>query len=587
MSQEPTDGIPFSFFCSLLREISQVPPLKSSARNQKTFEKEPNYPAIQIFRRWFNKLNSDFSPLPKGTTAACFRLLFPEEDIRRKYDMQETRLAECLAHVFGVDSEQFRAWNAEEASGCLGQEVKIVLQRSCHTTDGFISPLTIEQVDELLDELASNSGYSHSSIHLKYPRGRRRSRQAILRQLFCPLPPFDASCLTQIILKDLRPIMYPLSETHYAASLRDFNSAAVKMLTKEHAMNVWDPSGLMRKSFQVRSSIDIAAGNHELPHHLKRKFEPELGIPIQIPKSEKGRRCIDALAYFFRSKRVWAETKYDGERAQIHVVVNADGSSRITIFSKSKRDSTHDRHAVHYIIRKALGLPSDYTHSKITAGSKIKHNVILDAEMVAFNGTQVDEFWRIRRLIENTAHGIRGVGKGTRVTEYQDEPISQTSMLSDDSEARQLGLVFFDVLMLDSKSLLSKSYSERRDILESLISVTPGEARLSERFPIDMNGSHPPARLRTIFARHIATHQEGLVLKCDESRYNDYRLPWVKLKRDYIPGYGDALDLVILGASWDKKRAYELRVSPTVLTTFYVGTVQNARDRRLNVSCCS
>lgn len=216
--------------------------------------------------------------------------------------MQETRLAECLTHVFGVDSENFRAWNAEEASGCLGQEVKIVLQRSCHvcsdqfifffprraqldlsqTTDGFISPLTIEQVDELLDELASNSGYSHSSIHLKYPRGRRRSRQAILRQLFCPLSPFDASCLTQIILKDLRPIIYPLSETHYTASLRDFNSAAVKMLTKEHAMNVWDPSGLMLKSFKVRSSIDIAASNHELPHHLKRNFEPELEIPIQV-----------------------------------------------------------------------------------------------------------------------------------------------------------------------------------------------------------------------------------------------------------------------------------------------------------------
>jgi DNA ligase-4 len=87
---------------------------------------------------------------------------------------------------------------------------------------------------------------------------------------------------------------------------------------------------------------------------------------------------------------VWAETKCDGERAQIHVEVNADGSSRITIFSKSKRDSTHDRHAVHYIIRKALDLRDDYTHSGRTGRSKIKHNIILDAEMVAFNGTQVD-----------------------------------------------------------------------------------------------------------------------------------------------------------------------------------------------------
>ncbi len=83
---------------------------------------------------------------------------------------------------------------------------------------------------------------------------------------------------------------------------------------------------------------------------------------------------------------MWGETKYDGERAQIHVQVAEDGSSRITIFSKSKRDSTLDRHAVHGIIRAALGLDS------IAAGKarKIKQNIILDAEMVAFRGEVVD-----------------------------------------------------------------------------------------------------------------------------------------------------------------------------------------------------
>lgn len=91
---------------------------------------------------------------------------------------------------------------------------------------------------------------------------------------------------------------------------------------------------------------------------------------------------------------MWAETKYDGERAQIHVKVRADGGSDITIFSKSRRESTGDRVAVHDIIRAALGLRL----AKASAGSsrpspsqppKVKHTIILDAEMVAFCGDKI------------------------------------------------------------------------------------------------------------------------------------------------------------------------------------------------------
>jgi DNA ligase-4 len=34
------------------------------------------------------------------------------------------------------------------------------------------------------------------------------------------------------------------------------------------------------------------------------------------------------------------------------------------------------------------------------------------------------------------------------------------------------------------------------------------------------------------------------------------------MKRDYIPGLGDTVDLVLLGASWDAKRARELNGPP-------------------------
>jgi DNA ligase-4 len=111
---------------------------------------------------------------------------------------------------------------------------------------------------------------------------------------------------------------------------------------------------------------------------------------VQIPKSEKAQGCAHALEFLQGSSKVWAETKYDGERAQIHVEIRPDNtSSHITIFSKSKRDSTNDRHGVHTLIRSALGL--DGTCRRRPSGThRVTQNVILDAEMVAFRGDKVD-----------------------------------------------------------------------------------------------------------------------------------------------------------------------------------------------------
>ena len=130
------------------------------------------------------------------------------------------------------------------------------------------------------------------------------------------------------------------------------------------------------------------------------------------------------------------------------------------------------------------------------------------------------------------------------------------------NEEFSLGLVFFDVLYLDSRPLLSKSYAERREILESLIDCIPGKSILAARSPINMLANDPCKGLYKIFAQHIAACHEGLILKAEDSTYNDYRQPWVKIKRDYLPEAGDQLDLVILGATWEKIRARSLRGEP-------------------------
>jgi DNA ligase-4 len=74
-----------------------------------------------------------------------------------------------------------------------------------------------------------------------------------------------------------------------------------------------------------------------------------------------------------------------------------------------------------------------------------------------------------------------------------------------------------------------------------------------------MLAKDPCRELYNIFAQHIATCQEGLVLKAEKSMYNDYKKPWVKIKRDYLSEAGDQLDLVIVGAAWEKIRARSLR----------------------------
>lgn len=80
------------------------------------------------------------------------------------------------------------------------------------------------------------------------------------------------------------------------------------------------------------------------------------------------------------------------------------------------------------------------------------------------------------------------------------------------------------------------------------------------------------------------------MLKRLNSPYNDPRLKWVKLKKDFIPGAGDTKDFNVVGASWQMARGRELgggysllmrskshltrrrlAVPPSVFTTFFVG----------------
>ena len=65
--------------------------------------------------------------------------------------------------------------------------------------------------------------------------------------------------------------------------------------------------------------------------------------------------------------------------------------------------------------------------------------------------------------------------------------------------------------------------------MESVVLPIPGFSLLAERSPIDLTKgiNVASAQLKSVLARALADHQEGLVLKADEGAY--IRSPWVKV----------------------------------------------------------
>ncbi|WVR08189.1 hypothetical protein IAU60_005235 [Kwoniella sp. DSM 27419] len=581
--------VPFESFAKLIYRLGH-PPQSSSGGDSNA--RGSALPPSRIFSSWLAHLPR---PLPIHTGKHLFRLLFPHEGSRRRYGLKETKLASELEKVLGVEGLvrwDCVNWDAgsEAGTGCLGREVELSLRD--RPSSSAQSRLSIREVDKLLDELASASPFSQLS-QLPYPV---RSTSNILRILYrdSSLSPYALSVLTQIILRDLRPLTSPLPRLRIrnpTAMLRLKSTAGPDQLSLQQAMKCWHP-----KMWQLHvgglGDIDDCADEVERlgkdDNDLDFSPAPVVGVNVKIPKCRKGRSVADVLSEFTgtryapSAKEVWAETKYDGYRLQIHVTTHPTGQPRITVFSKSTRDSTADRLNCHSIILGSLGLPipehlpmhSALRERLLTSyrpGRAIS-SVILEAEVVPYNESSreggrsrgIEEFWWL---------GLAGVSTNS----FGGDLRSSSTGLSK-PRSRHLCLVFFDVLLVDDQNLLHATYEARRTILEQTIRPIDGFAMLAERTRISLGLDRRTAikTLQETFQRSNTAREEGLVLKASDSTYASMRWQWVKLKKDYIPELGDCVDLVMLGAGWDIDRARELRVDTSVFTTFYIGVLTNS-----------
>ncbi|WRT69581.1 uncharacterized protein IL334_006570 [Kwoniella shivajii] len=569
--------IPFESFAKLVYHLGN-PPRSKQTNTKPSVPLSPN----KIFKSWLNHLPKPFA---QGAGKHLFRLLFPHEGSSRRYGLKENKLAQELERCLGLRG--LTRWDCvswdqgESGTGCLGREVEI-LMRDRNSSDQK-STLSIRQLDALLDELAAPSPFSQLS-QLPSPC---RSPQSILSILYreSNMTPYALAVLTQVILRDLRPLLNPLPRLpvrNPTTMLRMKTTIRPDQLTLREAMIHWNKR--MWEFYNGgRGDLDECADLVESLDQGSWKeiiiAGPVIGTNVRIPKCKKGRSISDALNEFTGTKyappaeEIWAETKYDGYRLQIHVEFNK-GRAKVTVFSKSTRDSSKDRLNMHSIVLASLEMPVP-SHLPIhptlmqrlnDAPKRQKSNsitsVILEAEVVPYNessreggrGPGIEEFWWL---------GDAGV---------------TASAFFPRRQHRHLCLVFFDVLLLDGQSMLHRRYEDRRAILEQVVKPVQGFSMLSERKRIDLGSNRHSALkiLEDAFQRSSERREEGLVLKASSSTYTNMKWQWVKLKKDYIPNLGDCIDLVLLGAGWDIDRARDLRVDTSVFTTFYLGVLTNS-----------
>jgi DNA ligase-4 len=105
-----------------------------------------------------------------------------------------------------------------------------------------------------------------------------------------------------------------------------------------------------------------------------------------------------------------------------------------------------------------------------------------------------------------------------------------------------------------------------------------------KRQTIDCSKQSATSDLRRAFAKCITARGEGLVLKADEPYFDfgtaqrPYSCRAIKLKKEYISGFGDIGDFAVVGARFDAAKARTYNIPRLKWTHFYVGCLENKEE---------
>jgi DNA ligase 1 len=236
------------------------------------------------------------------------------------------------------------------------------------------------------------------------------------------------------------------------------------------------------------------------------------GIPVE-PMLAKPTKSIQEVLKRLNGQRFTCEYKYDGERAQVHML---EGGSTFKVFSRNLLDTSEKYPEVPQYVKAAA-------KDGVTS-------FVLDTEVVAFN----------RETGNLVPFQILSTRKKT-------EESAETAKV-------QVIVQAFDLMYLNGKSLLNLTLSERRDVLKA--NFGPVESKFQFATSLDHKEDGDTTVLEDFLDAAVKGQCEGLMVKTldGNAAYEPSKrsLNWLKLKKDYLEGLGDSVDLVPLGGYYGR-----------------------------------
>lgn len=232
------------------------------------------------------------------------------------------------------------------------------------------------------------------------------------------------------------------------------------------------------------------------------------GVPLK-PMLAKPTKSVTEVLDRFQNKLFTCEYKYDGERAQVHSY-----NGKMHVYSRNMEDMS-ERYP-------------DIIEVLPTISKTADVDFILDCEAVAWDHEN-------NKILPFQVLSTR----------------KRKDVLSGDIKVK-VQLFAFDILYFKGESLLSKSLEERREILSKHFQQTQGKFSLAT----SMN-TRELDEIQTFLNQSVKDSCEGLMIKAlegVESKYEPSRrsMNWLKLKKDYLDGIGDSLDLTVVGAYYGR-----------------------------------
>ncbi|PAV21964.1 ATP-dependent DNA ligase [Pyrrhoderma noxium] len=364
-------------------------------------------------------------------------------------------------------------------------------------------PLTVPSVFSNLKEIALSSGHSSQA-----------KKVSIITKLLAACQDHEAKYIIRSLEGKLRignaerSVVVALA---HAAVLYEKEKAGKKWSQEKLVSRLEEGANILKTVYSELPTYDLVvpalldSGLDGL--NDKCKLTP--GVPLK-PMLAKPTKAIGEVLDRCEGKKFTCEYKYDGERAQVHKL--EDGT--VAVFSRNSEDMSKKY--------------PDLVEQLPRCVKESAKSFVLDAEAVAFD-VKEDKLMPFQELSKRKRKDVK----------------------VEDIQVR-VHLFAFDLLYLNGEPLLRKPLSERREILREHFQPVYGEFNFAK----SSDGETTEA-IQTFLEESVKDGCEGLMIKMLQTEASYYEpskrsVNWLKLKKDYLAGVGDSLDLVVVGGYYGK-----------------------------------